>query len=113
MELVLEEKWKKLENERAWNDLISIIMSSTPGPAVLGNYLIEPCSCGICKNEYDSDDSVEDGFIHLEPSVRFHSRFIDYDLFEKDDSGMRHAFRAVSSAALARPSCLLGSVGLR
>ncbi|XVE95405.1 hypothetical protein REPUB_Repub02eG0094300 [Reevesia pubescens] len=114
---VLEEKWKKLENERERNDVISTIMSSTPGAVVLGDYVIEPgYRGGIYRDEYDSDDSFDDSdddFIHLDSSVRLHSRFMDYDLFEEDDFGMHRAFRAVSPLARARPSRLLGTVGLR
>ncbi|XP_022768241.1 uncharacterized protein LOC111312333 isoform X2 [Durio zibethinus] len=110
---VLEEKWKKLENERARNDVISTIMSSTPGAVVLGDYVIEPGYRGIYRDEYASDDSFDDGFIHLDSSVRLHRRFMDYDLFEEDDIGMRRAFRAVSPVGRTRPSRLLGSVGLR
>ncbi|XVF64649.1 hypothetical protein PTKIN_Ptkin09bG0185000 [Pterospermum kingtungense] len=99
---VLEEKWKKLETERARNDVISTIMSSTPGAVVLGDYVLEPGYRGIYRDEYDSDDSFDDGFIRL------HSRFMDYDLFEEDDFGMRRAFRAVSPVARTRPSRLLG-----
>ncbi|KAK8705468.1 hypothetical protein V6N13_049071 [Hibiscus sabdariffa] len=110
---VLEEKWKKLENERARDDVISTIMSSTPGAVVLGDYVIEPGSRGIYRDEYDSDDSFDDGFLHLDSSVRLHDRFMDYDLFEDGGFGMHRAFRAVSAAARSRPSRMLGSVGLR
>ncbi|KAK8478625.1 hypothetical protein V6N11_046770 [Hibiscus sabdariffa] len=110
---VLEEKWKKLENERARDDVISTIMSSTPGAVVLGDYVLEPGSRGIYRDEYDSDDSFDDGFLHLDSSVRLRSRFMDYDLFEDGGFGMHRAFRAVSPAARSRPSRLLGSVGLR
>ncbi|KAE8683566.1 nitrate reductase [Hibiscus syriacus] len=110
---VLEEKWKKLENERARDDVISTIMSSTPGAVVLGDYVLEPGSRGVFRDEYDSDDSFDDGFLHLDSSVRLHSRFMDYDLFDDGGFGMHRAFRAVSPAARSRPSRLLGSLGLR
>ncbi|XP_022747609.1 uncharacterized protein LOC111297200 [Durio zibethinus] len=110
---VLEEKWKKLENERERNDVISTIMSSTPGAMVLGDYVIEPGYRGIYRDEYDSDDSLDDGFINLDSTVRLHTRFMEYDLFEEDDFGMRRAFRAVSPLARTRRTRLLGSVGLR
>ncbi|XWS23808.1 hypothetical protein CRYUN_Cryun28dG0047400 [Craigia yunnanensis] len=109
---VLEEKWKKLENEREQNDVISTIMSSTPGAVVLGDYVIEPGYRGIYRDEHDSDDSFDDGSVHLDSSVRLHSRFLD-DLFEEDDFGMRRAFRAVSPVSRIRSARLLGSVGLR
>ncbi|KAK6246137.1 hypothetical protein QUC31_000910 [Theobroma cacao] len=110
---VLEEKWKKFENERERNDVISTIMSSTPGAVVLGDYVIEPGYRGIYRDEYDSDDSLDDGFLHLDSSARLPTRFMDYGLIEDDDFGMRQAFRAVAPVARTRPARLLGSVGLR
>ena len=112
MDPVLEEKWKKLENERERDDVISTIMSSMSGAVVLGDYVIEPGYRGIHRDEYDSDDSFDDDFIHLDSSVHLHSRFMDYDLFE-DDFGMHRAFRAVSPVARTQPARMLGSVGLR
>ncbi|KAB2076532.1 hypothetical protein ERO13_A06G041200v2 [Gossypium hirsutum] len=115
---VLEEKWKKLENERERDDVISTIMSSTPGALVLGDYVIEPGYRGrIYRDESDSDDSFgnpfDDDFIRLDSSVHMHGRFMDYDLYEEDDFGMRRAFRAVPPVARTWPARLLGSVGLR
>ncbi|XVF39420.1 hypothetical protein PTKIN_Ptkin01aG0033300 [Pterospermum kingtungense] len=113
---VLEEKWKNLENERERNDVISTIMSSTPGAVVFGDYVIEPGYRGIYRDEYDSDDSFDDSFdddfIHLDSSVRLHGRFRNYDIFEDDDFGMRRAFRAVTSSAGTRVARMLG-LGLR
>ncbi|KAJ0267350.1 hypothetical protein HA466_0011850 [Hirschfeldia incana] len=61
---VMEEKWKKLEVERERSDVISTVMSSTPGAMVFGDYVIEPYN-----NDYDdeleSDDSMEGGFFDL------------------------------------------------
>ncbi|OMO62953.1 hypothetical protein COLO4_32802 [Corchorus olitorius] len=103
---VLEEKWKKLENERERNDVISTIISSTPGAVVLGDYVIEPGHRGIYRDEYDSDDdSIDDDIIDLDS---LHSSFLDYDLFEDDDFGMGRAFRAVSPVARTRPTRLFG-----
>ncbi|CAN8246876.1 unnamed protein product [Cochlearia groenlandica] len=64
---VLEEKWKKLEVERERSDVISTLMSSTPGAMVFGDYVIEPYN-GAIDHDYDSDesdDSTEGGFINL------------------------------------------------
>ncbi|KAG8493572.1 hypothetical protein CXB51_011783 [Gossypium anomalum] len=114
---VLEEKWKKLENERERNDVISTIMSSTPGAMVLGDYVIDPGYHDIYADEYGSDDSFDDpfddGFIHLDSSVRLRGRFLDYDLFDDDDFGMQHPFRAVSPVTRTWPARFLGSMGLR
>ncbi|KAE8709830.1 nitrate reductase [Hibiscus syriacus] len=113
---VLKEKWKKLENEREWNDVISTIMSSTPGAMVLGDYVIDPGDHGIYRDEYDSDDSFDDpfdDFIHLDSSVALRGRFMDCDLFNDDGFGMRHAFRVVSPVTRTWPTRLLGTVGIR
>uniref|UniRef100_A0A2P2IK70 Uncharacterized protein n=1 Tax=Rhizophora mucronata TaxID=61149 RepID=A0A2P2IK70_RHIMU len=74
---VLEEKWKRLECERERNDVISTIMSSTPGALVLGDYVIEPGFRGIY-HDYDSEDSLDDGFFPLEPLDRVQSRRLHY-----------------------------------
>uniref|UniRef100_A0A1J3ECP5 Uncharacterized protein n=1 Tax=Noccaea caerulescens TaxID=107243 RepID=A0A1J3ECP5_NOCCA len=39
---VMEEKWKKLEVESDRNDVISTVMSLTPGARIDGDYVIEP-----------------------------------------------------------------------
>ncbi|KDP32743.1 hypothetical protein JCGZ_12035 [Jatropha curcas] len=105
---VLEEKWKKLECERERNDVISTIMSSTPGAVVLGDYVIEPGRHGIFNDyDYDSDESLDDGFFPLESfnrgqsSGRYHSGFhLDFDSLDEDDYGMRRSV-ATGPAALS------------
>ncbi|KAL0724320.1 hypothetical protein Bca4012_038919 [Brassica carinata] len=49
----LETKWKRLERERDRIDVISTIMSSTPGDVVLGDYVIEPRHRGAANDEED------------------------------------------------------------
>ncbi|KAG4389543.1 hypothetical protein GLYMA_06G109000v4 [Glycine max] len=39
---IKEEKWKRFECERERSDVISTILSSTPGAMVLGDYVLEP-----------------------------------------------------------------------
>ncbi|PON67773.1 Zinc finger, RING/FYVE/PHD-type [Trema orientale] len=58
---VLEEKWKRLECERERSDVISTIISSTPGAVVLGDYVLEPNQSNFY-SDYDSelDDYLED-----------------------------------------------------
>ncbi|WZZ41087.1 uncharacterized protein LOC106388447 [Brassica napus] len=63
---VMEEKWKKLEVERERSDVISTLMSSTPGAMVFGDYVIEPYNDDYDDDDdLDSDDSLEDGFLDL------------------------------------------------
>lgn len=67
---MLQEKWKRLECEREQNDVISTIMSSTPGAVVLGDYVIEP-NYGGSYSDYDSDsdsdDYSDDGLFSVAP----------------------------------------------
>ncbi|KAF8106025.1 hypothetical protein N665_0148s0013 [Sinapis alba] len=62
---VLEEKWKKLEVERERSDVISTLMSSTPGAMVFGDYVIEPYNSESDDDDLESDDSLEDGYLDL------------------------------------------------
>ncbi|KAF5739687.1 hypothetical protein HS088_TW12G00897 [Tripterygium wilfordii] len=104
-----EEKWKNLECERERNDVISTIMSSTPGAVVLGDYVLEPGYRGAY-GDYDSDDSLDDGFYPLESFERgrnggSHSRnryHVDYDSLDEDDFGIGRAIAAGSAAASRR-----------
>ncbi|CAH8364136.1 unnamed protein product [Eruca vesicaria subsp. sativa] len=63
---VMEEKWKKFEVERERSDVISTVMSSTPGAMVFGDYVIEPYNDDYDDDDdLDSDDSSEDGYLDL------------------------------------------------
>ncbi|KAJ4909139.1 hypothetical protein Rs2_03760 [Raphanus sativus] len=84
----LETKWKRLERERDRRDVISTIMSSTPGAVVLGDYVIEPRRGGAVYDEedYSSDDSLSNnGVLDLDSwqgqgqGQNRHIRFIDTD----------------------------------
>ncbi|XP_065880999.1 uncharacterized protein [Euphorbia lathyris] len=100
---VLEEKWKKLECERERSDVISTIMSSTPGAVVLGDYVIEPGRHAMYNDfDYESDDSLDGGFYPLEPFNRDHRNgFFDLDPLDEDDYiGLPRAM-ATGSAALS------------
>ncbi|KAM7255870.1 hypothetical protein ACFE04_011611 [Oxalis oulophora] len=76
---VLEEKWKRFEGERERSDVISTIMSSTPGAVVLGDYVLEPGyhdDSFSSDDGYDSDASIDDLFFRPQsfnraPSVNF------------------------------------------
>ncbi|GAV92607.1 DUF1644 domain-containing protein [Cephalotus follicularis] len=89
---VLEEKWKNLEGEREFNDVISTIMSSTPGAVVLGDYVIETGYHDFYSHdEYDSDDSLDDTlFLGRGQGVYTHRRV---------GFGMPHTVSAGSTAA--------------
>jgi hypothetical protein len=67
---VLEAKWKKLEVERERSDVISTVMSSTPGAMVFGDYVIEPYNGYDHQDDSDdysdsSDDEMEGGVFEL------------------------------------------------
>ncbi|KAJ4905964.1 hypothetical protein Rs2_09676 [Raphanus sativus] len=65
---VMEEKWKKLEVERERSDVISTLMSSTPGAMVFGDYVIEPYNgeSDSYDDDLESDDSMDDdGYLDL------------------------------------------------
>ncbi|CAH8360267.1 unnamed protein product [Eruca vesicaria subsp. sativa] len=61
---VMEEKWKKLEVERERSDVISSVMSSTPGAMVFGDYVIEPYDDDY-DDDLESDDLMESGYFDL------------------------------------------------
>ncbi|KAG6784211.1 hypothetical protein POTOM_009897 [Populus tomentosa] len=108
---LLKEKWKKFECERERNDVISTIMSSTPGALVLGDYVIEPGYRGI-HNDYDSDSdsSLDDGFLSLRSfdrgqssGFRFRNGYhLDYDSLDEDDYGTRRSGPPGSAAITGR-----------
>uniref|UniRef100_A0A1J3CAZ9 Uncharacterized protein n=1 Tax=Noccaea caerulescens TaxID=107243 RepID=A0A1J3CAZ9_NOCCA len=84
----LETKWKRLERERDRRDVISTIMSSTPGAVVLGDYVIEPRNRGVYDEDDDDDYSSDDddslsnnGVLDLDSwhGQSHHIRFIDMD----------------------------------
>ncbi|EEF48414.1 uncharacterized protein LOC8274144 [Ricinus communis] len=107
---VLKEKWKKLECERERSDVISTIMSSTPGAVVLGDYVIEPGHHGIFDDyDYDSDESLDDGFFPFESfnrgqsSGHFRSGFrLDIGSLDEDDYGLRRPVAPVPAALSGR-----------
>ncbi|WZZ33976.1 hypothetical protein YC2023_017377 [Brassica napus] len=76
----LETKWKRLERERDRRDVISTIMSLTPGAVVLGDYVIEPRRGD--EEDYSSDDSLSNnGGLDLDSwqGQNRHIRFIDME----------------------------------
>ncbi|KAJ4835406.1 hypothetical protein Tsubulata_014438 [Turnera subulata] len=80
---VLKEKWKKLECERERSDVISTIMSSTPGALVLGDYVIEPGHRDIY-DDSDSDYSSDDDFLLDEvqaSGIRYRDQFNLDDIY--------------------------------
>lgn len=114
---VREEKWKRFEGERERSDVISTILSSTPGAMVLGDYVLEPNDHAFYSDEYDSDSDeeyLEDDFfsmrsIGLGSTSRFLSN-IRYnqiqghaaDSFDVDHFGLRSVASTGSAAASGR-----------
>lgn len=60
----LEEEWKRLENERERNDVISTIRSSIPGAIVLGDYVIEGNFRGLYR-DFNSDNFFSNSLLSL------------------------------------------------
>lgn len=93
---VLEEKWKRLECESERSDVISTIISSTPGAVVLGDYVLEPNQSGFYSDyESDLDDYFEDfglRSLNLGRNAAFLPRDSyrrDFGSAEEDDFGVR------------------------
>ncbi|KAI9107008.1 hypothetical protein K1719_022536 [Acacia pycnantha] len=123
---IRKEKWKRLEYERERNDVISTILSSTPGAMVLGDYVLEPNdhtysdSDSESDSEFDSDSDSDseseeeyvDGFfstrsIGLGRNRSFLSRIgygraFEYDLLDMNNFGLNHTARTGSAAASRR-----------
>ncbi|XP_028757480.1 uncharacterized protein LOC114716622 [Neltuma alba] len=59
---IRKEKWKRLEYERERNDVISTILSSTPGAMVLGDYVLEP-NDHTFYSDSDSDSESEEEYV--------------------------------------------------
>ncbi|GMH00287.1 hypothetical protein Nepgr_002126 [Nepenthes gracilis] len=57
----LEEEWKRLEQERERNDVISTATSSMPGAIIVGDYVIE-VSNPFSRDYVEDDYSEADGF---------------------------------------------------
>ncbi|XP_010555786.1 PREDICTED: uncharacterized protein LOC104825196 [Tarenaya hassleriana] len=104
---VLEEKWKKLEFERERSDVISTIMTSTPGAMVLGDYVIEPYNDVYGHHhddeddddDHDSDDSLDEGFFDLGSLRRRNGLLTAWDMGRMAPS---RSTAAISSRALRR-----------
>ncbi|XP_014502463.1 uncharacterized protein LOC106762872 [Vigna radiata var. radiata] len=95
---IRKEKWKRFECERERNDVISTILSSTPGAMVLGDYVLEPNDHAFYSDEYHSDgEYLEDDFSHA-----FYSDEYDSDL--EDD------FFTVRSISLGRTGHFLQNI---
>ncbi|XP_050251440.1 uncharacterized protein LOC126698334 [Quercus robur] len=102
---VLKEKWKRLEREREQSDVISTIISSTPGAVVLGDYVLEP-NYGDTSDS-DLDDYFDDAFFPLASFDRGRTHGIysrsrnnrDHGLFDGD---FVHATAVRSAASYGR-----------
>ncbi|MFS7943733.1 putative transcription factor C2H2 family [Helianthus anomalus] len=73
----LAKKWKKLENDRELNDVMSTINSTMPGSIIMGDYVIE-------RNFHDVDYNYLDNVIlQLESRNSIFGR--SYESFDDDD----------------------------
>lgn len=103
---VREEKWKKFECERERSDVISTILSSTPGAMVLGDYVLEPNDRGLYSDETDSDDEFgeDDGDFFGSIGLGGTGSFIRYnqDPFDVNDFGFRGVASSGSAALSGR-----------
>ncbi|GAB4861390.1 hypothetical protein Ancab_036573 [Ancistrocladus abbreviatus] len=91
---ILEEEWKRLEQERERSDVISTVTSSAPGSFVVGDYLIEGNFSPFFR-DYNVDDLFHDTFFQFETFGRRNGglRFtrgtgVGYRLHEDDDMGV-------------------------
>lgn len=108
-----EEKWKRFECERERNDVISTILSSTPGAMVLGDYVLEPNDHAFYSDEYDSDSEyLEDDFFsvrsiglgrtgHFLPNIRYNQDRAA-DNFDVDHFGLQSVASTGSAAVSGR-----------
>ncbi|RZC18322.1 uncharacterized protein LOC114410461 isoform X1 [Glycine soja] len=108
-----EEKWKRFECERERNDVISTILSSTPGAMVLGDYVLEPNDHAFYSDEYDSDEEyLEDDFFsvrsiglgrtgHFLPNIRYNQDRAA-DNFDVDHFGLQSVASTGSAAVSGR-----------
>ncbi|KAF7816903.1 uncharacterized protein G2W53_030872 [Senna tora] len=80
---IREEKWKRLECERERNDVISTILSSTPGAMVMGDYVLEPNGHAFYS---DSDEEyLEDDFFSMRSiGLGRNSRFLSNIRYNRD-----------------------------
>ena len=103
---ILEEKWKRLECERERSDVISTIISSTPGAVVLGDYVLEPNQNDFYSDfDSDIDDDMED--VNLESYLGRNVSLFSRSMFRGDDDPVdEDSFRA-------RQPQLLGFIGPR
>ncbi|GAB4844857.1 hypothetical protein Ancab_038247 [Ancistrocladus abbreviatus] len=90
---VLEEEWKRLQEERERSDVISTVTSSAPGSFVVGDYLIEG---NPFFRDYNVEDLFHDALIRFETighrNVGFRlTRAIGErrGIYDSDDMGVR------------------------
>ncbi|KAF7829876.1 uncharacterized protein G2W53_012209 [Senna tora] len=111
---IRKEKWKRLECERERNDVISTILSSTPGAMVLGDYVLEP-SDHTFYSDFDSESEeelLEDDLFsmrsigfgrssHFLSNIRY-NRDYAYDSWDMDHFGVHRVAPTGSAAASGR-----------
>lgn len=112
---IRKEKWKRLECERERNDVISTMLSSTPGARVLGDYVVEPNDHAFYSDDYDSEfegEFLEDDFFsmrsigigrnnHFLSNIGYNRNYA-YDSLDVDHFGLRGVAPAGTGAAAGR-----------
>ncbi|XP_068314087.1 uncharacterized protein [Pyrus communis] len=105
---LLQEKWRKLESERERSDVISTIVSSTPGAVIMGDYVLEPNPDGIYSDsdsELDEDSDSDDfGFRSFDIGGLFSRRMIRRNNDFLDDNDFSRAPLSNSAFASRRGS---------
>ncbi|XP_030545225.1 uncharacterized protein LOC115751452 [Rhodamnia argentea] len=96
---LLKEKWKVLEQQRERNDVISTIMSSTPGAVMVGDYVLEPnhrdSFSDYSSEEYSDRDMFRFesfGRNYISQARRMHGN--EYDSLRGNDIGSCPSFRS-------------------
>lgn len=80
----LAEKWKKLENDRDLNDVMSTINSTMPGSIIMGDYVIEGNFLGVSR-DHELDNYLDNVILRL--GSRNSRRDFANAIFENDGYG--------------------------
>lgn len=79
----LAKKWKKLENDRELNDVMSTINSTMPGAIIMGDYVIERNSHALDDDYVIGRNYLDNVMLQLDSRNSIFGR--DYESFTDDD----------------------------